>query len=264
VAVPCALLAKRHIKRSDDYPPHQPEKGEWLWVDRNGNGAIDAEEFQTNGGKDASGAFEPDEQGSIWNISGKEIRCLPIGGLNQFGAPLWDYAKARTWPKPAEFDEVRRVHYLPGQDVMLLGGNRGKDHNQHWKPMGPVLCCYDKWTTDQPKLRWQVVLPYETGAHGHESAEPISFDVAGEHLFAAYTRGLKDEGINFAFVKVYNLATGAFVGNLVPERELGEVGLLDLVESVSATRRADGEYVVLLEDDAKAKVVMFRWKPASP
>ena len=94
----------------------------------------------------------------------------------------------------------------------------------------------------------------------HESAEPISFDVAGDYLFAAYTRGLKEEGIKYAFVKVYDLSNGSFVGNLVPERELGEVGLLDLVESVSAARRSDGEYVIFLEDDAKAKVVMFRWK----
>ena len=57
------------------------------------------------------------------------------------------------------------------------------------------------------------------------------------------------------------LLCSIFVGNLVPEHELGEVGLLDLVESVRANQRRDGEYVVFLEDDAKAKVVMFRWKP---
>jgi len=261
VAVPCALFSRKHVKRPDDYPPHQPQRGEWLWLDRNGNGTIDADEFQTNGGTDASGSFEPDEQGSVWNVSGNDIRCLPIQGMSQAGVPAWDYAKARSWPKPGEFDQVRRLHYLPAQDVMLLGGNRGNDHNQHWKPMGPVLCCYDHWASGQPKLRWQVVLPYEAGARGHESAEPISFDVAGGHLFVAYTRGLKDEGIKYAFVQVLNLADGSFVGDLVPERELGEVGLLDLIESVSAAQRPNGEYVVFLEDDAKAKVVMFRWKP---
>jgi hypothetical protein len=144
---------------------------------------------------------------------------------------------------------------------MLLGGNKAADHNQHWKPMGPVLCCYDGWNSPQQKLRWQAVLPYEAGAQGHESAEPISFDVAGDYVFVAYTRGLKSEGLKWAFVKIYRLADASFVGNLSGENDLGEIGLLDLVESVSASKRANGEYVVLLEDDAKAKVILFRWRP---
>jgi hypothetical protein len=47
----------------------------------------------------------------------------------------------------------------------------------------------------------------------------------------------------------------------VAEKELGEIGLLDIVQSTRAVRQANGEYVVFLEDDAKAKVVMFRWRP---
>ena len=85
--------------------------------------------------------------------------------------------------------------------------------------------------------------------------------VAGEYVFVAYTRGLKADGLKYAFVKVFTLATGAAVGNLVAEKELGEIGLLDIVQSVRAVRRSNGEYVVFLEDDDKAKVVMFRWQP---
>jgi hypothetical protein len=108
------------------------------------------------------------------------------------------------------------------------------------------------------RKRW---LPYEKGSRGHESAEPISFDVAGDYIFVAYTRGLKADGIKYAFVKVFKLADGSPMGNLVAEKELGEIGLLDIVDSVRAVQRANGEYVVFLEDDAKAKVVMFRWQP---
>ena len=259
-AIPCGLLSKRHIPGKDGYPPHQPEKGQWLWLDRNADGAIDAGEYQ-HSGKDAGGIPVPDGRGNIWYADVNGVCCLPLQGVDAHGVPTWDLAKVRVTPRPAELDEVRRVHYLPDADVMLLGGNRGGEHNQHWKPMGPVLACYDHWTSGARRVRWQTVLPYEKGAHGHESAEPISFDVAGDYVFVAYTRGLKADGVQYAYVKVYTLAAAAPVGNLIAEKELGEIGLLDIVESVRAVQRANGEYVVFLEDDAKAKVVMFRWKP---
>ena len=35
----------------------------------------------------------------------------------------------------------------------------------------------------------------------------------------------------------------------------------DIRETLTAHHRADGEYIVLIEDDYKSKVVMYRWKP---
>lgn len=263
-AIPCALFAKRH---NDDekhpYPLHQPSKGEWLWTDRNGDGAIGVDEFQTNGGADSHGIMMPDEQGTIWQATDDTIRALPFQGLSAQGVPRWGYAKARTYAKPADLDEVRRLRYLPDRDVMLLGGNKGGDHNQHWKPMGPVLCVYDGWSALKPTLRRSVVLPYDKGSRGHESAEPISFDVAGDYVFVAYTRGLKTNTFKNAFVKVLRLNDLSEVGDLSAEAALGETGLLDLVESVRALRRADGEYVIFLEDDYKAKSIVFRWRPGA-
>ena len=76
-----------------------------------------------------------------------------------------------------------------------------------------------------------------------ESAEPISFDVAGDFVFVAYTRGLKAEGIKNAFVKVLRLSDLSTVGNLSAEKDLGETGLLDLVESVRAVNRQTVRYL---------------------
>jgi hypothetical protein len=93
------------------------------------------------------------------------------------------------------------------------------------------------------------------------SAGPISFEIAGDYLFVCYTRGLKEESIKYAFVKVFRLTDGADVGSLVPERVTGELGLLDLEDSLRVQRLRDGSYVLFLEDDYKAKSVMMRWKP---
>ena len=260
-AIPCGLFEKRHVSDKGSYPPHQPERGEWAWMDRNGNGQMDAGEYVTNGGTDSGGVPVVDAQGTVWQAFNNGIRAIPVQGLNAQGVPQWDYAQAKTYPKPAELDEIRRLRYLPDHDVMLLGGNRGADHNQHWKPMGPVLCLYDGWSTGTPVLRRSLVLPYEKGSGGNLSNEPISFDVAGDYVFVAYTQGLKAEGLKNAFVKVLRLSDLSVVGNLSAESVLGDTGLLDLVESVSATKRANGDYVVFLEDDYKSKSIVFRWHP---
>lgn len=78
---------------------------------------------------------------------------------------------------------------------------------------------------------------------------------------AAIARGLKEDGIKWAFVKVFGLTDGRFIGNLVPERETGELGLLDLEDSLRVRLLSDGNYVLFLEDDFKAKSVMMRWRP---
>ncbi len=260
-AIPCALFAKRRVSDKKGWPAHQPERGEWIWTDRNGDGKIDANEFQSGSGAESNGLLTPDANGTLWQAWDKQIRALPLQNVDAAGIPHWNYAKAKTYPQPPELDEIRRLRYLPDRDIMILGGNRGDDHNQHWKPMGPILCLYDHWRGGKPVLRKSVVLPYAKGSSGHESAEPISFDVAGDYLFVAYTRGLEADGIKNAFVKVLRLSDLSVVGNLSAESAFGETGLLDLVESTAAVRRANGEYVVFLEDDAKAKSIVFRWRP---
>jgi len=257
-AIPCGMVCPKHL--GGDYPPGQPGAGEWIWCDANANGSIERNEYQVSGGGEASSPFVPDEEGALWNVTPKGIRRLSLAEIDARGVPRYDFAKATVWPSPADLDAVRRIHYDATSDTLFLAGNKGGERNQHWKPMGPVLCAYDHWTKGGT-LRWKIVLPYEAGAEWHFSHEPISFDVAGDYLFVAYTRGLAAEKLTEAFVKVYRTSDGAFVGNLTAEKDLGETGLLDLIESVRAFRRANGEYVILLEEDAKAKMILFRWQP---
>ncbi len=59
-------------------------------------------------------------------------------------------------------------------------------------------------------------------------------------------------------VEIFRASDGRAVGHVEPGPEVGEVGLQDLRETLTAHRRANGEYVVLLEDDFRSKVVMYR------
>jgi len=261
VAIPSGFFAKKHLPEKGGWPPHQPEKGEWIWHDGNGNGAFDAGEFESSGAGDtpASQGWWVDRSGGIWLATEKKgIRYFPAQGLDERGNPRWSFEKMRTFPHPAEFLEVKRLRYDAATDMMVLGGTTAEDKNQHWKPMGPVLACYEGWLRGVPHLRWRITLPYAHGASGHESCEPMGFDVAGDFVFVPYTGAAKKENVKTGRVEIFRTRDGSAAGHVEPGDEVGEIGLQDLRETLTAHHREDGEYVVLLEDDAKSKVVMYR------
>lgn len=264
VAIPSGLFAKSHIKTDDHWPPNQPEKGEWIWRDTNGNGDFDAGEYATHDSADApsSQGWWVDRQGGVWLATEtKGLRYFPCGGLDAHGNPQWDFATLQTFPHPEGFREVKRVRYDVASDTLYLGGTTDTAKNQHWKPMGPALACYDGWLRGAKKLRWRVTLPYARGFAGHESCEPMGFDVAGDYIFVPIVGASKKEGVKTGRVEVFRASDGSAVGHFEPGEEVGEVGLQDIRETLTAHRRANGEYIVLIEDDYKSKVVMYRWKP---
>ena len=263
IAVPSGLFAKRHVKK-DKWPPHQPEKGEWIWRDESGNGAFDAKEFDSAGGTDAPNlqGWWVDRAGNVWQATEtKGLRKFALQGLDSSGNPMWDYAHVQTFPPPAEFKQIKRLRYDAAADVMYLGGTTDEHKNQHWKPMGSVLCRYDHWSQPDRKLRWRIVAPYATGARGHESCEPMGFDVAGDYLFLPYTGASKQLGFQSGHIEVIQAGDGRAVGHFEPSAEIGEIGLQDIRETLTAHQRANGEYLVFLEEDWKAKILLFRWKP---
>ena len=191
----------------------------------------------------------------------------------QTGAGLsWDFENMDTFPHPQEFNQVKRIRYYPETDTLYLGGCAavdGKEHkNQHWKPMGPVLARYDNFLkgenpgTTEGKLKWRVVLPYVVGSSGHESCEPMGFDVAGDYIFVPYTGASRVSGFKTGHVEVLRTDDASAVGWMEPcPQMVGEIGLQDIRECLSAHQLKSGEYVIFLEDDYKAKVVMYRWMP---
>jgi hypothetical protein len=145
---------------------------------------------------------------------------------------------------------------------MYLGGTTPQHKNQHWKGMGPVLCRFDDWSKGNRTPRWTVVGTYDpTYKRGHVSCEPLSFDVAGDYVFVALAGQSRKLGVGWAHIDVYEAATARKVGWMEPPKDIGQVGLMDVVECIRAFRRPDGEYIVLEEDDYAAKNLMYRWNP---
>jgi hypothetical protein len=66
-------------------------------------------------------------------------------------------------------------------------------------------------------------------------------------------------GSKTAEVYVYDTATGSSIAKLTPGIEVaGESGWVDIPYGLRAFQRANGEYVVFVEEDAKAKVIVYR------
>ena len=129
--------------------------------------------------------------------------------------------------------------------------------------MGPVLERHDGWSKSGGAgvPRWRIVAPYQQGSSGHTSCEPMGFDVAGDYLFVPYTGASKPLHFTTGHVEVLRADDGRSVGHFEPPADIGEIGLQDIRECLRAHRRADGEYLVFLEDDYKAKVLLYRWRP---
>ena len=260
ISVPHALFAKKRINK-DGWPQNEPAKGEWIWIDKIRNGAFDTGEYDArdSDAPNSQGQWV-DDNGGVWLATEKQgLRYFPCEVKNNL--PYWNYASMQTFPHPQEFDEVKRVRYDVKTDTLYLGGTKGEDKNQHWKPMGPVIARYDGWLKGDKKRRWQMVAPYQKGSSGHESCEPMGFDVAGDYIFVPYTGAGKQIGYKTGHIEVFRADNGQSVGWMEPGADIGEIGLQDIRECLRAHQRKDGEYIVFLEDDYKAKILMYRWKP---
>ncbi len=258
-AVPHAIFAQKHINKGN-WPPNQPAKGEWIWR-YNGGGAFGADEYDSREtDAPSSQGWWVDDNGGVWLATEKQgVRYFPC--KIEKGTPSWSYATVQTFAHAAEFSEVKRVRYDVKTDTLYLGGTKGDDKNQHWKPMGPVIARYDGWLKGERKLRWQITAPYQKGSSGHESCEPMGFDIAGDYVFVPYTGAGKTLGFKTGHIEVFRASDGASVGHMEPGADIGEIGLQDIRECLRAHQRKDGEYIVFLEDDYKAKILLYRWKP---
>ena len=84
--------------------------------------------------------------------------------------------------------------------------------------------------------------------------------LAGDSLFLGMVRDVIQRYA--AKVAIVSAASGQYVGTMQAGPEVGGLGgWQDMAGSVQATRCANGEYLILVEDDFRAKNLLFRWKP---
>ncbi|MFO0896631.1 MAG: hypothetical protein U0836_04290 [Pirellulales bacterium] len=249
LAIPAAVLTNGPLREENGNwrAAGQPESGRFFWRDANGNGRFDAGEYTpTTGPEGEYWASNVDARGDIWQ-AGREsgIWRWRFLGLDEHGNPQHD-PKPEHHPMPAPLSDLLRTEYVPETDTMYLTGQTADRpiSGGEWGTAGTVVVRYDEWTRS-PKLRYRVDLPYVA-----EKTFMVSFHVAGDLFFAVDCKS--------AEVLVYDNRNGALLGAMKPGPEVQrESGWVDFRDALRATRRANGDYLVFVEEDYKAKALVY-------
>jgi hypothetical protein len=262
IAIPCGMFIGRTERNRMSFPPHRPE-GRFIWVDHNGDGQFDAHEFEHDGNNDpTTWAWWVDSRGHVWqgyqNATG--IIEFPVVNINEHGVPVYrrEHAVEHTLPapfdRPGDGSRVERVQYYPEQDVMYISGYTPEMPAPQgaWKNAGRVIVRYENWNT-QPRKVWEIHPKFEWHDAVPRRITPASFDAAGDLFFVIEGR--------YAATTIYDAATGVALAQISPGPEVGKFsGWIDIPYGINAMQRDDGEYLLLAEEDGRAKNLLYRFR----
>lgn len=256
IAIPAGMFVGTNVDSQaikGNWPPYQPTKGEWIWRDKNGNGAFDQNEYDKSDDYPYLGGWWVDTKGDVWKTLRIEegIRHYPLQGLDSQGNPIYTYRSMQKDKTPSFFRDLRRIEYFPETDTMYLSGFTF-DHpavGDDTRVVGSEIARFDNWSQGNRTLKWRTVIPYDTT--GKREIATASMSVAGDYVFAVTSKT--------AEVYLYNATTGKLVKKFGPGPEVGgESGWVDIPHGIRAFRRANGEYLVFVEENWKGKVIIYR------
>ena len=209
-------------------------------------------------------AWDVDANGDIWHgdAPNSKILCYRFGGWTADGRPLYDWKNPEVWPRPEGWDTVRRVRYDVKNDTLYLTGYLSGQRIETWGVCGATARRYDGWRKGKQTLRWTSALPRDGNTDPKEGPlTPQAMDIAGDYMFLGMVKPTEGREI----VNIVRLSDGATIGAFVPGAAVGtQQGWLDMPYALQAMKRKNGEYLILVEEDARAKNLLYRWRPDVP
>jgi len=236
------------------------EKPLRFWVDRNGDAKRDADEWDNiEEINPFSMSFFVDNNGNVWRGSREQgILFWQMKGLDNKGIPQYDHA--RLIPLPEGTNGVKRLWYDPEKDELFLAGfsEERPDARDTWWCLGSTIAKYSnflKRADDKPlKADMCFYIPFhiEDGL-GKDHSNAKGFCVEGDYIFITLAR----EGI----INVYRRDNGQLVGKLSPDETVHrQSGWADFNYCINAHRDTDGSYLIMCEENAFGKVLVYRMK----
>jgi hypothetical protein len=242
MAVPSGLILQwgNNLYRTEQHwPPNKP-KGASIWRDVNGDGDYQTDEFSPNTDLVQPGPFWVDKKGNIWMAYG--FFRYDFQGLDPKGNPIYSRDKITLLEKPKGVRKVSRVVYLDDSDTLVVA-----DEGSDMRHIGHVFVCRNYLAGNRETVSFAPPA----------AAEAECVAVAGDY---AFTGGWKERGR----IGVNRLSDGAEMGVFDPGKTIGgneNAGWIDILTGITAYQRKNGEYLVFVEEDYKAKVLFYRWKP---
>ena len=243
IAIPSGLILQwgHDLYRTRlKWPPHRPAGQTCIWRDVNGDGDYQADEFAPNTERVKPGPFWVDRRGSIWMAYG--FFRYDCQGLDDRGNPIYRADRITVLDRPEGVNQVARVCYLDDTDTLVLA-----EEARDMRHIRRVFVCPGYLAGNRRTVS------FVSGA-GPEAA---CVAAAGEY---AFTGGWKERGR----IWVNRLRDGAEVGTFEPGPTVGGVehtGWIDLLTGINAFQRRNGEYLVFVEENARATSLIYRWKP---
>ncbi len=242
VAIPSGLILQwgNNLYRTEQpWPPNKPA-GASIWRDTNGDGDYQAGEFFPNTPRVKPGPFWVDKKGNIWMAYG--FFRYDFQGLDPRGNPIYSADKITVMEPPKGVEKIARVVYLDDTDTLIVA-----DEGSDMRHIRRVFICKNYLAGNRETVSFAPPA----------GAEAACVAAVGDFVF---TGGWKERGR----IGVNRMADGAEVGSFDPGETVGGVdktGWIDILTGITAHRRKDGEYLVFVEEDYKAKVLLYRWKP---
>ena len=242
IAVPSGLILQwgNALYNTDlKWPPHKPA-GTSIWRDANGDGDYQAEEYASNTPRVKPGPFWVDKKGNIWMAYG--FFRYDCQGLDAQGNPVYSADKTTVLDPPKGVGKIARVCYLDDSDTLIVA-EEGSDMRHICR----VFACKGYLAGNRDTISF-------VPGSGKEAA---CVTAAGDY---AFTGGWKARGR----IWVNRLSDGSELGVFDPDPTVGGVentGWIDLLTGINAFKRNNGEYLVFVEENYKAKSIIYRWLP---
>jgi len=242
IAIPSGLIMQwgGGIYRTDlKWPPHRPG-GPFIWRDLNGDGDYQVNEYAANNSRVHPGPFCVDKKGNIWMAY--NFFRYDFQGLDRHGNPVYSADKITVMEPPKGVKKVARVWYDSDRDILVVA-----DEGRDMRHITKVFICKDYLAGNRDAVT------FVPGAGG----EAACMAAAGDYVF---TGGWKQRGR----IWINRMSDGEELGVFDPGPSLGGVentGWIDILTGITAHKRKNGEYLVFVEEDYKAKAILYRWRP---
>jgi uncharacterized protein YjdB len=264
IAVPVAVITAGYGWNGDEvikfrwkHNRGRPNIPRWIWVDHNGDGLAQAEEFELFelGGpaeRNFVRAISIDQEANILLAGDHGYWLLPTNGFDERGNP--QYSAQSIQRIEGTGYNPRAMKWLDEIDVMVAGDG---SHSH----MSRVMV-YDNWSDpDKRTRRYTLNMPPPSSGF-----DPVggAFNIAADkgYLYVSYSVRSGPNTGKEGEVLVYRLSDGAYMGYITPGPEVGSYsGWIDMRQATYAYARPNGERLITVEEDGVGKVLIYEWCP---